>query len=206
MNDVSDIISKYDKEINKAISLYRVRARIYGVDMDDLRQDCRMVVWNCLKKRAESDPYFIPYIRASLRREIRTRLIERSEGCSQRTFDGGKKHFAELHKMFEQYLPEDYSTESTFSYVDSMEDEVMVSDFIKFCTRRSPDYGKIIVNKMKGLTVEEVAEAIGTYKKDVDRKTIKIKDLYREYFGVEINENDKTPSEKRVRNKRRHTH
>ena len=58
MNDVSDIISKYNSVIEKMISLYRVRAKLYGVDPDDLRQDCRIELWNCLKKKRENDPYF----------------------------------------------------------------------------------------------------------------------------------------------------
>ena len=195
MNDVSDVISKYDGEINKAISLYRVRAKMYGVDVDDLRQDCRIEVWNCLKKKPETDPYFIPYIRASLRKRIRANLIKKTENCSHQNFYKQKRKFADVANLKEQYFPDDYTAESLFSYNDNTEENIVVTDFIKFCTRKSPDYGLIVKNRLKGLTVEEVAETTNIVERDVYRKIIDIKDLYREYFGVEENnDNSKTSS------------
>ena len=197
MNDVSDIISKYNSVIEKMISLYRVRAKLYGVDPDDLRQDCRIELWNCLKKKRENDPYFLPYIRVSLRKRIRTTLIKKSSGCSHQNFYKQKRVFAETADMIEQTMPEDVSHELSFSYIDPTEDNLVVSDFIEYCEKKSPAYGDIIKNRINGFTIEETSHRTSINEREVYRKIIDIKDLYRKYFGVEIDEQNDTLASKK---------
>lgn len=197
MNDVSDIISKYDSVIEKMISLYRIRAKLYGVDPDDLRQDCRIELWNCLKKKRENDPYFLPYIRVSIRRKIRESLIEKSTNQSRRLFDRNSKKYVFLSDMHEQAMPEDVSHELSFSYIDPTEENLVVSDFIEYCEKKSPSYGDIIKNRINGFTIEETSHRTSINEREVYRKIIDIKDLYRKYFGVEIDEQNDTLASKK---------
>lgn len=190
MDNVSDIISKYNGVIEKSVSLYRVRAYMYGVDLDDLRQDCRIELWNCLKKKPESDPYFLPYVRTSLRRKIHEVLIRKSDGCSHQNFYKQNRTFVNASDVVVQLSPDDTSHDILYSYADHMHETAVVTDFIEFCAARSPEYAEIIKDRMSGLTTRETAMKEGIHRTVLDRKIVNIKDLYKEYFGVDTNAPD----------------
>ena len=185
---VNDIIAKYDETIEKTISLYKVRARQYGLDQDDFRQICRITIWNCLKTKKESEEGFIPYIKTAMRKAIRSYIIRNTTGKSQQAIDKTNKgkYLTTSELLFKPCDdPETLWKEAT----DSLSGiHGSVDEFITACENKDPVLKNIIDLRLKGHDGHHIAKlekmSYPTYK----RRLKTIKEMYCAYF--EENEND----------------
>lgn len=197
---VSDIIAKYDDTIEKTISLYKVRARQYGLDLDDIRQICRITIWGCLKYKSDSSPEFIPYIKTSMRKAIRSYIIRNSTGKSRQSYD--KKTLGKYLSMSE--LPVTFCDNKELVWRAVTEDLQIenenenVEKFITSCRNIDPVLAEIINLRMNGYTREAVSKKICIPGRTYDRRIATIKTLYREFFEEDKNDSQK-PSTTRTK-------
>lgn len=189
---VSDIIAKYDDTIEKTISLYKVRARQYGLDLDDIRQICRITIWGCLKHKSDSSPEFIPYIKTSMRKAIRSYIIRNSTGKSQQTIDkntSGK--FLQTSELL--FKPCDETVwSSTTSSLPSFESDIVVKEFISECYKKDPLLKVILDMKFSGHIGHDIAKKENISYMTYKRRIRTLKNMYRAYFEEDNNDSQKT--------------
>lgn len=188
---VSDIIAKYDDTIEKTISLYKVRARQYGLDLDDIRQICRITIWGCLKYKSDSSPEFIPYIKTSMRKAIRSYILRNSTGKSRQAVDkntSGK--FLQTSELL--FKPcDDTVWSSTVSSLPSFETNNVIEEFISECHKKDPLLKEILNMRLCGYTGFDIAKkekiSYMTYKRRI--KTLK--HMYHVFFEEDKNDSQK---------------
>lgn len=184
---VSNIIAKYDDVMEKTVALYKVRARQYGLDLDDFRQVCRITIWNCLKQKKETEPEFVPYIKTSMRKALRSYIVKNTTGKSQQAVD--KSHSGKFLCTSELLIKpcDDASLIWETVKADLPGSEDSVKGFLAECEKKDPVLKEIIDMRLKGYKGDYISKAENISYPTYLRRMRTIKDMYCEYF--EENEN-----------------